>query len=99
MTDYRPEGWVNPHVDSWAKERGHPDSPYEAVFEAGATALLEKLREGGVPCRVFDDFVIKTFRSLQERAYTPTYQLIRQHKLASGTRGTLIFIPDEATND
>lgn len=45
---WRPEGWRNPHIDALAKEIGHADSPYEAVFEAGADAMLELLKEQGV---------------------------------------------------
>ena len=67
MTKWRPNGWKNPHKDYFGKREMSIQQDYETsqhyAFEAGADAMLKKIRElntSTVPSSEFRDGKFRT---------------------------------------
>jgi len=97
MKDYRPDGWDN-YLYRFIGDRvigtGEPPTQGDMEFaEAIATALMEKLREGGFRGRPMlqectaDRYMLRLW-------LTSTGKALDVHDIAY-TKGTLIFIPEE----
>ena len=80
MMSERPEGWENPLLQQ--DEKG--DFVNSRVFEAGADAMLEGLKKGGVPVSEVEKWY----------DHKDMYEHLK-YRVAIGEQcGTLVFIPE-----
>lgn len=90
---WRPDGWEDIKTLSEVKYGGKEFCWSPSDYEAGADAMLEALREEGIPPKVFGDF-------LRYARYTTgvplTNEVVKEGEIYfEGIKGKLVFIPDD----
>ena len=92
---YRPKGWKTLKAKNHPLHCLAPDECVGASFEAGADAMLEGLRKGGI----FGEYHQKgIYRGIWVTEKSTSYMVCDNfgtYPLDVGVGGTLVFIPDE----